>query len=335
MKSFQEEKRYIGHLDQLYQIRRTMLLDGRSQGVRMIEVSDGNLSFSVLIDRCLDLFQVCYRGVNMNYIAPIGLSGPQFFEQNDTNFLYNFHVGFLMTCGLGNVGPACEDDGEVMGQHGRLANMPASEVNVRGDEENGCPFVEITGQVREARLFQKNLLLKRRIRHYYGTDTITIDDTLINEAYKRQPFMLLYHYNLGYPLLSESVELSIPSHAVRGRTPKAQEDIANWQEVTPPANEYEERCYYHTISPNANGCSTVGVANSECNTRFTMTYDGFALDNFIQWKMLGAGEYVMGLEPCNSSIEGRMHARDDGTLKFLEPGQKQNYKFKLCFASYN
>lgn len=37
--------------------------------------------------------------------------------------------------------------------------------------------------------------------------------------------------------------------------------------------------------------------------------------------MFGKGEYVSGLEPCSSTIDGRANARFNKTLKFIEPKQ--------------
>jgi hypothetical protein len=43
---------------------------------------------------------------------------------------------------------------------------------------------------------------------------------------------------------------------------------------------------------------------------------------FIEWKMVGEGTYVMGMEPANCLVEGRDKERERGTLRFLEPGEK-------------
>ncbi|STI79645.1 Uncharacterised protein [Escherichia coli] len=53
------------------------------------------------------------------------------------------------------------------------------------------------------------------------------------------------------------------------------------------------------------------------------------LPNFIQWKNLGAGEYVMGLEVSNSFPDGRDKERAQGRLPFIEPGETKKYCFEL------
>ena len=44
------------------------------------------------------------------------------------------------------------------------------------------------------------------------------------------------------------------------------------------------------------------------------------LPHLVQWKMMGQGAYVVGLEPSNCWVQGRAHDRASGMLQFLEPG---------------
>ena len=41
----------------------------------------------------------------------------------------------------------------------------------------------------------------------------------------------------------------------------------------------------------------------------------------VQWKQLGMGEYVCGIEPGNAFVGGRKEERENGTLKYVEPGE--------------
>ena len=62
---------YIGEPDQLMSVRDARLLDGRQDGVRMIQVDNGGaLECTLLPGRAMDLYQVRYKGANLNYIAP-------------------------------------------------------------------------------------------------------------------------------------------------------------------------------------------------------------------------------------------------------------------------
>jgi len=51
----------------------------------------------------------------------------------------------------------------------------------------------------------------------------------------------------------------------------------------------------------------------------------------VQWKNFVKGEYVMGLEPANCTIDGRSDALARGQMQFLEPGQSATYRLKFHF----
>ena len=54
----------------------------------------------------------------------------------------------------------------------------------------------------------------------------------------------------------------------------------------------------------------------------TMRIDLTHMDHFIQWKNFESGEYVMGLEPANSSLGGRAVQKKLGDIKTIAPKSK-------------
>ena len=79
-----------------------------------------------------------------------------------------------------------------------------------------------------------------------------------------------------------------------------------------------------------NMVAAVGIFNPDINKGIKMTYDKKNLDYFVEWKMMGDGDYVLGLEPANCTPDGRAFMREEGTLKFIEP--KGKYKTKIQFS---
>lgn len=49
----------------------------------------------------------------------------------------------------------------------------------------------------------------------------------------------------------------------------------------------------------------------------------------MQWKQVGQGTYVLGLEPANCLGEGRSAARERGTLVELAPGEVRSYALEM------
>ncbi len=53
------------------------------------------------------------------------------------------------------------------------------------------------------------------------------------------------------------------------------------------------------------------------------------LFNFTQWKQMGEWEYVLGLEPCNCYVGGRLDARNNGRLEYIGPGETRNFDLTI------
>ena len=60
-----------------------------------------------------------------------------------------------------------------------------------------------------------------------------------------------------------------------------------------------------------------------------ITFDAEKLDGFVEWKMMGVRDYVLGLECGNCYPDGRDVMRKEGMLKFLNPGQPQEYEVHI------
>lgn len=58
-------------------------------------------------------------------------------------------------------------------------------------------------------------------------------------------------------------------------------------------------------------------------------YKKTQLPKLVQWKMLGAGEYVIGLEPCNAGVLGRDETEKRGELKYLQPYELRKHELEI------
>lgn len=123
----------------------------------------------------------------------------------------------VYTCGLDSVG-AREGFPSHGTLHGRAAKITRAECSNRGI------FVE--GEISDTALFGKNLLLKRRIYSDIGSDTVTLKDTLVNLGFREEDYCLLYHVNVGYPMLDEGAEIRAEIEEAIPRTAWAKERAA-------------------------------------------------------------------------------------------------------------
>jgi hypothetical protein len=318
--------KYVGDFSQVFGIREYTLSGGKSKGVKVFDFRNGaGLEFTVLSDRCLDIAGLTFKGINCSYISKTGIVAPEYYNEDGIEFLRSFHAGFLTTCGLRNVGSPCEDEGESFGVHGRISNTPAEEVCARVDWVDDLPVLTITGRMREARLFGENLILQRKITCRYGENKISIQNTIENYGFRKEPVMLLFHFNLGYPLLDEDSILVTPTGKLIPRDAEARKGVENFNQFQPPTPGYAEQVFYHNLQTDLEGNTCVALVNNKLELGVAIHFNKNQLFNFTQWKQMGEGEYVLGMEPCNCYVGGRADARKNGNLEYLEPGEIKRF----------
>ena len=313
---------YIGHDSQIYGIEEHRIVGGKGDGMRLLMVNNGKgLELTVSLDRACDISRLKYRGINMSYFSPCGYVAPAYYESKGTDWLKSFTAGFLTTCGLQAVGSPCTDEGEELPLHGSIANTPAEQAYWY---EDGDELV-IRAMVPDEVIFARKLRLKRELRVSLEANEFTIIDTIENTGDTTQPFEILYHMNMGYPLLDEDSVVEIPAVSVTPRDDHAAEDIDNWMHMIKPQAGYVERCYYHKFE----GEGRASIFQPKLGQGLEISFDSGELDAFVEWKMMGVRDYVLGLECGNCYPDGRDVMRRTGMLKFLEPGESKTYVVKV------
>jgi hypothetical protein len=322
--------KYVGDLSQVFGIKEYTLSGGKSQGVKAFDFRNGaGLEFTVLADRCLDIAGLTFKGTNCSYLSKTGIVAPEFYNEDGAGFLRSFNGGFLTTCGLRNVGSPCEDEGESFGVHGRISNTPAEEVCARVEWSEGLPVLTITGRMREARLFGENLVLERKITCRYGENKISIQNTIENYGFRKEPLMLLFHFNMGYPLLDENARFVAPTQKLIPRDTEAQKGVESSTRFHAPTPGYAEQVFYHELKSGSEGNTSVALVNDALEVGVAIHFSRKQLSRFTQWKQMGEGEYVLGMEPCNCEVGGRADARQNDTLEYLEPGEIKRFDLDI------
>lgn len=317
-------KKYIGHELQLRGVEESRLVGGKADGMRVLNVRNGQgLAFTISLDRCADISRVVFKGDNMGYFAPCGYVSPQYYDGIGDGFLKSFTAGFLTTCGLTAVGTPCVDDGEALPLHGTISNTPCESYGYWTEDD----AIHIKTTVRDAALFAHKLLLEREYICLLDSNTIYLTDTITNIGSAECPLEVLYHCNMGYPLLSENAVVTIPSSAVTPRNAHASNGLEDCLKMEVPQRGYEEKCYYHTLC----GKPCVSIFNGDIGKGVSISYDTDELKYFTEWKMMGEYEYVLGLEPGNCLPDGRDVMRAKGMLEFLKPDETKVHHIKFEF----
>jgi hypothetical protein len=328
----------IGRAQQLAGIRPFEFSDGRARGVRAFDVRTGaGLSFTCVADRALDICSAEYRGIPLAWHAPAGVAAPTYYQSQPEDFERNFFGGLFTTCGLANFGPAGSDAYGSFGMHGRVNHLPAHDVCARTIRDADTSIFEISGTVSESQMFGESVRLDRRLHVTLGTNRLTLRDTVTNEGGTRRPHMLLYHCNMGFPLLDIGSQLHLSQKAMRPRDAQAQLGLREWNRGGPPDPQFAEQVFIHEPAAR-DGRARAMMVNRELDdgrgVALMITYDIAQLPALFTWRMLGVKTYVMGIEPANClTIEGRVQAGKDGTLPFLAPAESRSYD--ISFDVFN
>jgi uncharacterized protein DUF4432 len=327
--------RRVGRLEQVAGIDPFVFDDGHERGVRALRVRTGTgFSFTVIPDRGLDIGAAEYNGMALAWSSPTGVVGPWYREPEGEGWLRSFHGGLLVTCGLSNVGVPSAKDGEPLGLHGRISSIPAS--NVAYDavwDREGCRL-EVSGRARETSVFGPILRLERKISTRVGTSWLQIEDAVWNEGYSTTPLMLLYHINLGWPLLDESSRLVSPGisdDAPEPRDADAAEGLNSWNRFDTPVPGFRERVFYHRPEADAEGWTEARLENPELaeGVALRVRFRPEELPEFVQWTMIGEGTYVVGFEPSTCRVGGYEAERAAGRIIDLGPKEMRRFRLQI------
>jgi hypothetical protein len=325
--------KYIGNSAQLGYSRHYELTQGLGRGMRAVDVSTGaGLQYTVLPDRGMDISLTTFKGVNLVYLTPNTESAPAFYEPQGIGWLRTFNGGLLTTCGLTHLGLPTVDNGETLGLHGRYSTQPAKQFADISELNGSQPCYRLKGTVEEAMLLGDKLRLEREITSFQGENRILITDFITNFGFQKSPYTILYHFNFGYPLLSEHTLLEIDKCATQPRDKASEAGIETCTQLHAPAESYQEQVFFHTLQADEQQFASVRLKNPELGIALTVRIHTPALPYLTQWKMLGYGDYVLGIEPSNVFCQSREVLRKQDKLPFLEPGEVTTNRIELLFT---
>lgn len=314
----------VGRIEQVAGVQRLRGSEGPEAGGEVIEVRTGaGLVFEVLPGHGLDIGRCELRGVPLAWLSPNGapatLDGPP-----GKDFLRSCAGGLVMTCGLGHVGPP----DEVHGLHGRIHHLPARQVAAEGRWQGDEYDLRVAGVVEEVAMFGARLQLTREIRCRAGENRIRIVDVVENLGGTPAELMLLYHVNLGWPLLGPSTTVSLPGDGPHPRV--AGTPTTGWDGWHDPRPGTDERVFFH--GPLSGTEAQAQVTNPDLGLALRLRWDPRQLPHLVQWHMPGHGEHVLGIEPATCLVHGHAAERAAGRIINLAPGARRESWLEFDFS---
>lgn len=296
----------ISNPKQMAYIRRYTVTEGREKGLDVIECDNGKLRFLLNVTKALDVMQLWHEGQNMSFVSKNA------FTARENDFLNRFEGGMIYTCGLDNMG---RRDGFIL--HGSHHNQNAEVVHAECTEEG----ITVEAVVHETALFGQNLVFRRRVFTAIDSGKVSIEDTIENAGYTDANYGILYHINLGYPMLDEGTRVVAEVEDITARTDFAIENIKDAFNMTDSVAGQDEMCYYLTLKK-----PEISLVNDKIGKTFTVTYSKETLPYFLEWKSMASGDYALGLEPTTTILD------DQFTYKTLKPEEKVKMEITLTVS---
>ena len=296
----------LSNFAQVASVRRYMFTDGKEKGLEVLDCDNGKLRFLLNVSKACDIMQLYHEGQNISFVSKNG------FTRRETDFLSRFEGGMLYTCGLDSLG--CRLGYEM---HGTIHNIPAQIICAKCDEQG----IEVQAIISDTALFGKNLVVKRRIFSAIGSERITLEDTLVNEGYKDEEYCLLYHINIGYPMLDAGAKIIASFENIEACGDWAEENQRTVFEIGDCLPNVEETCYYLRLNN-----AEISLVNEKIGKRFVLGYSNDTLPYFLEWKSMASGDYALGFEPCTTEIEE--------TFKYsvIKPQESKVFQIKIQIA---
>ncbi|MCO8120785.1 aldose 1-epimerase family protein [Stieleria sp. TO1_6] len=316
------------------QTRHGRFVGGRADGVEIVRIDTGAVVVHVLPTRGMAIWKIEHGPVRFGWDSPVdGPVHPSLVPIHDPSGL-GWLEGFdelLVRCGLeSNGAPEHDDHGRLAYPlHGRIGNMPADGLEIEYDEVTGR--LELIGYFRESRLFFSNFRLRSRVRVHAGSPVVDVLDDVTNDGSQPATMQLLYHINVGAPVLENGSSLVMPIDELAPKDKLSAEEIDAWNEYSDPQSGYAERVYFAKLLADEANLTTAMLQNADASKALAVTYSVKSLPRFVVWKNTAdrADGYVTGLEPATNYPNQRSFEASQQRVVQLQPEQTASFRITL------
>jgi hypothetical protein len=324
-----------------WSVRSRILHGGLQEGVEVVEINNGHLSFSVLASRGMGIWKGQCGEVTLGWNSPVKMPvHPKFIneqERGGLGWLKGFNEWFVR-CGINSMGAPGTDvvldysgnEMEVpLTLHGKIANIPAHAVSLTVTDKE----IILRGDVDETMMFGYALRLHTEIRTEFGSGAMSITDTVTNLGDNPVEHEMLYHINYGETILEEGSRFIAPYKKVVPRDPRSTEGGVDTYNVYGPSQiGFVEQAYLHQLAGTESEQETlVMLQNADATQATVLRYSLDDFPCFTLWKNPAGKKdgYVTGLEPATNFPNSRRFERQQGRVISLQGGESRTTVMKI------
>jgi hypothetical protein len=317
-----------------WSVKSYTLRGGLQEGVQVVEVNNGTLSYAILPTRGMGIWKGQCGDVRLAWDSPVkDPVHPAFINQEERGglgWLKGFNEWFVR-CGVNSMGaPGMDTVTDYSGNefdvpltlHGKIANIPARAVEVEITDSE----IIVRGEVDETMMFGPALRLNVEIRTEFGSGAMTITDTVTNLGNNPQEHEMLYHINYGAPLLEEGSRIVTPFNQVAPRDPRSAEGIDTFDQYGASQIGFVEQAYLYDLAGKGDANETMAMLRNAAGDKASLLrYKLEDFPCFTLWKNTAgtADGYVTGLEPATNYPNSRRFERQQGRVISLAGGESR------------
>lgn len=317
-----------------FRFRLVQLRGGRSEGVKVLEVESANFRVAILPTRGMSIWKAWLDDDEIGWKSPVaGPVHPSYvpiYDPSGIGWLDGFDE-LVVRCGLeSNGAPDFDARGNLKYPlHGKIGNIPAHNLSVVVDPQAGSLVVK--GTVSETRFLIQSLELEVHYQFQVNQAAFDCIDTVSNRSTRSSSMQMLYHINVGSPILEDGSQVIIPYSEVAPRDVRAVEGIDHWNTYLGPTDGYSEQVYFVKPLSDANGWTSSLLHNASGTKGVALGFDTRTLPYLNLWKNTAAevDGYVTGLEPATGFPNPRTFEESQGRVVGLTPGESRAFRWRL------
>lgn len=310
------------------------MLSGKSAGVEVCVIDTGTALVIVLPSRGMAVWQIRTGDIDFGWRSPVdGPVNPSLVPIDDPDGL-GWLEGFdelVVRCGLESNGAPEKDDAGFLRYplHGRIGNLPATSLAVEVNVTTGQ--LALVGDCIESKLFFKRLRLRSRVAVTAQSAAVHLIDEVTNELSSVATAQMLYHINIGAPILSEGAAVVAPIARLAPKNGLSAGEIDQWNQMPGPQSGYAERVYFAQLSADESGKTSAMLRSADGAAGLGVSFDSSTLPYFILWKNTAAEAdgYVVGMEPATNFPNARSGETAKDRVVRLQPGGSIGFEVSL------
>lgn len=307
---------------------------GAADGVEVVRIDTGASITWILPTRGCSIWRIQAGSLSLGWRSPI--AGPVHPDRvpihaaDGLGWLEGFDE-LLVRCGLeSNGAPEFAPDGKLLHPlHGRIGNLAAQGLSLEVDVASGR--VELSATTIESKLFFKRLRLLSRLRFTAGSADVDILDDVTNDLSQPATMQLLYHINVGAPLLGDGSKVSAAVDTLAPKDSHSAAQIDRWDTYEGPTAGDAERVYYARARAGDSGRSLAMIQSPDADQGMAVSFNTKHLPRFIVWKNTAAESdgYVTGLEPATNYPNERGYEASQGRVIELDAGETKSFRLTI------